>query len=455
MATQFLLNDQLMSVESPQSQTVLSYLRDQKSLNGTKEGCAEGDCGACTILVGRVSDGQLEYISMNSCIAFLPMLQGAHIVTVEALSGQGKLHWVQKALADFHGTQCGFCTPGIVMSLYAMWMENTAPNRDDTEKHLQGNLCRCTGYASILRGLEIRVKDANLESDPLIEHRLDVISALEKIEGSANPSTIEELEQALIKAPDSTIIAGATDVGLWVTKHLDDISPAIFIGQIDELKKIDIQDDEIAIGAVASYTQAERELVNTCPQLNAFWPRIAGQQVRNLGTIGGNVANGSPIGDMPPVLIAMDAKLILNKAGALRDMPIEKYFIDYGKQDLNVGEFVQSIVIPRAGQENLKVYKVSKRRDEDISSVLGAINITVENGIVTRARIAFGGMAATPKRAQNVEAFLIGKLWDEANLRIAMEKLDEDFTPISDMRASAAYRMKAAQNMLLRYLQEN
>ena len=449
---EFLLNDQIANIDASQTTTVLSYLRDQRTLKGTKEGCAEGDCGACTVLVGRVKNGALNYVSMNSCIAFLPMLHGAHVVTIEALSNKGQLHWVQQALADFHGTQCGFCTPGIVMSLYAMWMENEKPTRDDVEKHMQGNLCRCTGYASILRGIEARSGDANLAQDSLVTHRAEVIAKLAAIGKSASPTTIKELQQALTATPNATIVAGATDVGLWVTKRLQDITPAIYIGQIEELQNIEFSDDTVTIGAGVSYSQAERDLTKVFPQLAEFWPRIAGQQVRNLGTIGGNIANGSPIGDMPPVLIALNARLVLNKGGALREIALEDYFIDYGKQDLQIGEFVQSIIVPRHEQDALKVYKVSKRRDEDISSVLGALYIIVENDVISSARIAFGGMAATPKRARKVEEFITGKNWDEETIRAAMKLLEDDLAPISDMRASASYRMKAAQNMFLRHL---
>ena len=462
----FLLNGADVTLDAAGAgDTLLDYLRLQKRLTGTKEGCAEGDCGACTVLVGRLTNGQLHYEVVNACIRFMASLDGCHVVTIEHLSGpNGRMHPVQQAMVEHHGSQCGFCTPGFVMSLYALWMETPNPTETQIETALQGNLCRCTGYEPIIRAAQSISAYGNPAQDALNKERAAVTAQLETMADGQRvelrradslailPADVDDLADALSEYPDATMVAGATDVGLWVTKFLKTISPAIFLSHLDELRQIEQIDRTIRLGAGVSYSASAETLCTAFPHLREYWDRIAGWQIRNMGTIGGNIANGSPIGDTPPVLIALGAQVILRKGTTRRSLPLEAFFIDYGQQDLAPGEFVERIDIPLAQSGAMQAaYKISKRRDEDISAVAVGMNITVANGQITQARIAFGGMAATPKRAASVENALVGQPWSEATMLAAAAQLPKDFQPLSDWRASSAYRMRAAQNLLRRF----
>ena len=469
-AIRFLLNGRDVSIENVgASQTLLDYLRLDRRLTGTKEGCAEGDCGACTVLVGRLTASGLVYQPVNACIRFLASVDGCHVVTVEHLSGpEGRLHPVQQAMVEHHGTQCGFCTPGFVMSLYALWMAVPEPTEAQVETALQGNLCRCTGYEPIIRAAVAVSRYGTPASDHLNTEREAITARLTALrdgtrvetgpadDRSILPADTDDLADCLLETPDATIVAGATDVGLWVTKFLRPIGPAIFTGHLDGLKTVERQGDALVIGAGASYTECQDLLAEHFPHLAPYWDRIAGWQVRNMGTVGGNIANGSPIGDTPPVLIALGATLTLRRGGARREMALEDYFIDYGKQDRQPGEFVESVRIPLAAPADRNAaYKISKRRDEDISSVAAGINVTVADSRISHCRIAFGGMAATPKRAEAAEAALRGQPWSPEAFEAAAAALPADFTPLSDWRASADYRMLAAQNLLRRFFLEH
>ncbi|MBZ9760593.1 xanthine dehydrogenase small subunit [Mesorhizobium sp. CA8] len=446
--------------------TLLDWLRLNRSLRGTKEGCAEGDCGACTVLVGKLSAESLVYESVNACIRFMGSLDGTHVVTVEHLCGDGeKLHPVQQAMVDFHGSQCGFCTPGFIMSLYALWMRTPDPSNAAIEKALQGNLCRCTGYEAIMRAAHAISSYGEAAKDPLAAEREDITARLKALRDGARveiglgkarlivPASVDDFAALLEKEPGATIIAGSTDVGLWVTKHMREISPAIFIGGLDGLRTILEKDGVITIGAGATYTEAFETLSKRIPALGPLVDRIGGEQVRNMGTIGGNIANGSPIGDTPPPLIALGAQLTLRKGEARRTIPLETFFIAYGEQDRQPGEFVEAVHVPVPTRgEKFAVYKVTKRRDEDITATLGAFYLTLaKDGTVADIRIAYGGMAATPKRATAVEKALIGKVWNEETVEAAMAEYASDFTPLTDMRATAEYRALAARNLLLRF----
>ncbi|MER8835446.1 xanthine dehydrogenase small subunit [Mesorhizobium sp. M0909] len=466
----FILNgeDVALGTVAP-DQTLLDWLRLDRSLRGTKEGCAEGDCGACTVLVGRLSAGRLVYESVNACIRFLGSLDGTHVVTVEHLrGGAGKLHPVQQAMVDFHGSQCGFCTPGFVMSLYALWMRSPEPSDAAIEKALQGNLCRCTGYEAIMRAARAISSYGKAAKDPLAAERKAVTAKLEAMKdgsrieiGSGNkrlivPANADDLASVLVKEPGATIVAGSTDVGLWVTKHMRDIAPAIFIGNLDGLCGISEDKGVISIGAGVTYSEASSTLAKRIPALGPLFDRIGGDQVRNMGTIGGNIANGSPIGDTPPPLIALGARLTLRRGDKRRTIPLEDFFIAYGRQDRQPGEFVEAVHVPvPAGETKFAVYKITKRRDEDITAALGAFFLKLaEDGTVADVRIAYGGMAATPKRAFGVEKALLGRPWTEATVEAAMAAYAGDFTPLTDMRASAEYRALAARNLLLRFFAE-
>jgi xanthine dehydrogenase small subunit len=379
--------------------------------------------------------------------------------------GPGKLHPVQQAMVDFHGSQCGFCTPGFIMSLYGLWMRTPDPSNQAIEKALQGNLCRCTGYEAIIRAAHAISSYGKAAKDPLAVEREDITARLRALRDGARveigsgkarlivPAAVDDFAAVLEKEPGATIVAGSTDVGLWVTKHMRDISPAIFIGGLDGLRGMSEKDGVITIGAGVTYTQAFEMLSTRIPALGPLFDRIGGEQVRNMGTIGGNIANGSPIGDTPPPLIALGAKLTLRKGKERRTIPLETFFIAYGKQDRQPGEFVEAVHVPvPASGENFAVYKVTKRRDEDITATLGAFYLTLaKDGTVADIRIAYGGMAATPKRAAAVEKALIGKVWNEATVEAAMAEYAKDFTPLTDMRATAEYRALAARNLLLRF----
>ena len=459
----FLLNGVQVELSdvSPHA-TLLDYLRLDQRLTGTKEGCAEGDCGACTVLVGRMVGAELVYETVNACIRFLASVDCQHVVTIEHLTNNYKgLHPVQNAMIQEHGSQCGFCTPGIVMSLYALWMETPKPSVDQIERALQGNLCRCTGYAPILRAAQSI--SGNPENDPLLEQRAEVSKALLKMNAQERveldseegqvivPADLDDFASVLAENPDATIVAGATDVGLWVTKFMQPISPVVHISHLQELKSCRVEGGELVVGAGVTYSEFESALRDHFSHLDGFWSRIGGWQVRNMGTIGGNIANGSPIGDTPPMLIALNASIMLRKGQNKRHILLEDFFIEYGKQDLKPGEFLESIQIPLPGKDDLfEVHKISKRKDEDISSVCGAFWMQINAGHVKQARIAFGGMAATPKRAIEVEQRLIGQPWTEETVLLAQGGFTEDFTPISDARASSEYRELLAKNLLMR-----
>jgi xanthine dehydrogenase small subunit len=466
----FILNgeDVALSAVAPE-ETLLDWLRLNRSLRGTKEGCAEGDCGACTVLVGRLAAGRLVYEGVNACIRFLGSLDGTHVVTVEHLRGDGeKLHPVQQAMVEFHGSQCGFCTPGFVMSLYALWMKTPEPSDAAIEKALQGNLCRCTGYEAIVRAARAISSYGKAAKDPLAAERKAITAKLAAMKDGSRveigsgkarlvvPANADDLASVLDKEPAATIVAGSTDVGLWVTKHMRDISPAVFIGNLDGLCTITEDKGVISIGAGVTYSDAFAMLSKRIAALGPLFDRLGGEQVRNMGTIGGNIANGSPIGDTPPPLIALGARLTLRRGKKRRTIPLEDFFIAYGKQDRRPGEFVEAVHMPvPAKATKFAVYKITKRRDEDITAALGAFYLTLaKGGKVADIRIAYGGMAATPKRAFAVEKALIGKPWTEATVDAAMAEYAKDFTPLTDMRASAEYRALAAKNLLLRFFAE-
>ena len=444
MKIEFLLNGEAVTVEgnSP-TRTLLDYLREECGLTGTKEGCNEGDCGACTIMITD-DDGTK---ALNACILFLPQLHGKSVRTVEGLAApDGTLHPVQSEMIENHGSQCGFCTPGFIMSMAAAH-QNGETNHDDV---MAGNLCRCTGYVPIIRAARAAEKFAKPKH--LQINKLPVTKTIQS-ERVFVPKTSDELADWYIDNPDATLIGGATDVGLWVNKDLCDLSSVAFIGQIDDLRGIEISDSGMAIGASVTLSQLHKAVAKKYASLGELVRRYGSTQVRNAATIGGNIANGSPIGDSPPALIALGAQLYLRRGDDFRNMALEDYFIDYGKQDRKIGEFIIGVAIPEQ-PNNLKCYKITKRFDQDISTLCGCFNITRHSGKITSARIAFGGMAETPKRATSVETALIGKPWTQDTITAAVTKFSTDYQPISDVRASAAYRAQTAQNLLQRYFDE-
>lgn len=460
----FILNDRdIRLAEVGAHDTLLDFLRLDRHLTGTKEGCAEGDCGACTVLVGRLHDGALRYEPVNACIRFLASCHGCHIVTIEHLRGKdGGLHPVQRAMVEHHGSQCGFCTPGFVMALYGLWMQTPYPSMLEIETALQGNLCRCTGYEPIVKAAFAAAEAGGQNMDALaverdaITARLAAMPAL-RVEAARGddrvilPADAADLALVLAENPKATIVAGATDVGLWVTKFLRNISPAVFIGHLAELKRIEIAGDHINIGAGVTYSEFEPVLRAHFPEAVDYWLRIGGWQVRNAGTIGGNIANGSPIGETPPLLIALGASITLRSTEGQRVVPIEDYFIEYGKQDRRPGEFVESIRMPLKGDARIAAYKVSKRHHADITASAAAFRVETDGATIIDARVAFGGMAGIPKRASHAEAALNGQPFTKDTFEAAAKAVANDFQPLSDWRASAEYRQQLAANFFRRF----
>ncbi len=462
---QFLLDGEIQTIETyDPTQTVLEWLREDRRRMGTKEGCAEGDCGACTVVVGELQADQVRYRAINACIYFLPMLNGKELVTVESLGRPRELHPVQTAMADGNGTQCGFCTPGFVMSLFARYQGTDAALPNEVDDVLAGNLCRCTGYAPIQKAAETVAQDTSQQAR---FGGLETVAALESIQTSTPvlskfadpnfeterqyfaPVTETELSELLQKHPTATLVAGATDVGLWVTKQHRLLETVISLNEIKSLQAIEQDGPDLRIGAMVRYSDAWATLSELHPDIGELIRRLGSVQVRNSGTIGGNIANGSPIGDTPPPLIALSAKLEIGGANGVRILPLEDFFLEYGRQDLNPGEYVRAILVPPLRPNTLfRAYKISKRFNQDISALCGAFAIEIENERVASARIAFGGLAGTPKRARACEMALKGAPWIEDTIAHAMEAMLEDFTPLSDMRASRTYRMKTAQNLL-------
>lgn len=456
----FLLNGQPRVVtDVPPTLSILDYLRLGEHARGTKEGCAEGDCGACTVVLGEAVGDGMRYQAVNGCIAFLPEVDGRHLLTVEGLAdGPEALHPVQRAMVECHASQCGFCTPGFVMALFA-FHHSGEPGDDDTiHDMLAGNLCRCTGYRPIVdaaRRVARPPEDrfvARIDPPP----RGDLV--LER-DGKSflAPDTLASLVTAVTAAPTAQILAGGTDVGLWVTKHHRAFDTVISVTRVPELQRIEEAGGWLTLGAAVTYTAALPILERHWPSLAALVRRIGSRQIRNLGTIGGNIANASPIGDMPPSLIALGAMLRLRSAEGARDLPIEAFFLDYRRTALHPGEIIEAIRVPLPEPDTLfRTYKVAKRWDQDISAVCGAFRLGLTDGVVSEARIAFGGMAATPKRATACERALIGAPWGPGAIETAAIALADDFSPIGDLRATAEYRLKLAGNLLLRlWLEES
>ncbi|MDO6461270.1 xanthine dehydrogenase small subunit [Granulosicoccaceae sp. 1_MG-2023] len=458
----FLLNDEPQQVSQlAPTLTLLRYLREHLDLTGTKEGCAEGDCGACTVVVGEKDGDRLALKTLNACIAYLPTLHGKAVYTVEYLRRNGGAHPVQQAMVDCHASQCGFCTPGFVMSLwhhYETRIDQGGTDRAELANALAGNLCRCTGYRPILDAGEQMFKLPPVRFDfAPARKRLDSLpgGSLHYEAGAGRfyaPDSLDELLQLRRQMPDSTLLAGGTDIGLRTTKQFRDTGPLIYTLNVPELHELTVDDDVLRIGAAVSLTDAYKAVCKDYPQLAELRDRFASPPIRNAGTLGGNLANGSPIGDSAPWLIALGAQVVLSNADGDRTIALEDLYTGYMQQSRKDDEILRSVIIPRPVPGlQFHCWKVSKRYDSDISAVCGAFALQLEDGKINKARVAFGGMAATCARAGGCEAALNGKPWNKTTLAAAMTALDSDFSPLSDMRASAAYRQTLARNLLQRF----
>jgi xanthine dehydrogenase small subunit len=461
----FLMGRQIQEViVSDPTLTVLDWLRGSARRPGTKEGCAEGDCGACTVTIGTLAGAGMIYQAVNACIQFLPMLDGKELVTVEDLAtSDAALHPVQQAMVTEHASQCGFCTPGFVMSLYTLYQSRTTPPaREEIDTALAGNLCRCTGYKPIIAAAASMFDLPRPTAEPPVAllRQLQRGEALSIISDTGQrfdaPVTLDDLADLVERFPKAELLAGATDIGLWVTKQHRYMPHLISVGAVAALKEIEDKPEAIHFGAGVSFSEALPHLAEIHSDLERLFKRIGSAQIRNSGTLGGNIGNGSPIGDSMPALIALGASVTLRKGSVERSLPLEDYFLEYRKTARQLGEFIVSISVLKL--ENNSRYgtdKISKRIDQDISAVCAAYRLELEGGIITAARLGFGGMAGVPARALAAEAALRGKPFTEATIRGAMDALAEDFSPLSDMRASAAYRLTVARNLLLRfYLRE-
>lgn len=460
----FLLNQRLISDPDLDARTtVLDYLRRLQGRKGTKEGCASGDCGACTVALVQEAHGKLRYDSINACITPVSALHGKQLITVEDLRHQGQLHDVQQAMVDHHASQCGFCTPGIVMSLFALQKSAASANDEHIRQALGGNLCRCTGYRPIIDAARQLCRTAEdqftaLESQTLAR-LADLRESDEKDAGSASdsphclrPHTLAQLAEAYLRHPGAKLLAGGTDLMLTIAQSGHPPPMFIDLSQVSELKTLSVEDKDIIIGAGASLSDCEAFLAPHLAELSALLARFASRQIRNQATFGGNLANASPVGDGAPMLLALNASLRLRRGGESRTLPLDQFYLSYRHTALQAGELITHIVAPKVTSSQIcRFHKVAKRREDDISAVFGAFCLDIDQGIIHSARLAYGGMAAIPQRAAGAEAALLGKTWDQQACEAACLALATDFSPISDLRAGSAYRVRVAQNLLRRF----
>jgi xanthine dehydrogenase small subunit len=466
--TEFILNFKHRCVKSaPADRTLLDYLRLDAGLSGSKEGCASGDCGACTVSIATAGKkGKLEYQNVNSCICFLGSVHGKHVITVDAITPPGtslgdvkQLHPVQQAMVDFHASQCGFCTPGFVMTLFTMVKNHRAANRESVNHALSGNLCRCTGYRPIsdaaIALLNHRHED---EFDQKASQTLAQLADIPASPGDGNyllPQTEQQLQDAIASHPEAILVAGATDLALEVTQNLRRLPALIDLSEAKELQQIDVQDQRLSIGATVSYRECTSALIKAFPEMKVYLERLGSEQIRNRGTLGGNIANASPIGDMPPALIALGASLEIGSANGSREIPLDTFFLAYKQTTLAAGEYLRAVHIPLLEEsEQFKLYKISKRFDDDISAISFAARVSLKSGRIKDIRIALGGMDAIARRALATEQAMRGNTLGDTTLRTAQKAIAGEFSPLSDVRASARYRSQISVNLCSRLFME-
>ena len=457
----FIHNDKIIEIkDSDPNETVLNYVREKYKKTGTKEGCAEGGCGACTIVVGTLNKNNIDYEAINSCIAFLPMINGKQLILVEDLAKDSKsLHPVQEAMYNFHGSQCGFCTPGFVMSLFAMFKNNYIYDDETIKDSISGNLCRCTGYNPIIKAA--KSLNGKNKIDKFFKNKNLTINLLKRINNDNynidnnkrkffSPKNISDLKKILKQYPNSDILNGGTDLSLRVTKERNNLNSIIYLGSIKELKYIKQNERFIEVGASTPLIKFEGIVKKFYPDFYKILKRYGSVQIRNVATISGNIATASPIGDTLPILLSLNANIVISDHKGNKIMPLNGFFINYRKTILKKGQFIKSVQIPFSKNNIFKAYKVSKRIDDDISSICGSFNINIKKNIIKEIFIAYGGMSATPKRALNCEKALLNNDFSKESFILAQKSLEKDFSPIDDVRASANYRKEIAKNLLLK-----
>ena len=459
----FVRKDKILEIKNcDPNETLLNYIRTKLKKTGTKEGCAEGGCGACTVVLGEIRNDRINYKSVNACITLLPTLQGKQLIVVEDLiSENGSLHPVQEAMVDCHGSQCGFCTPGFVMSIFSMFKKYSKFKDEVIKESISGNLCRCTGYQPIIKA----AKSLKNKIDHFTQNEKSTINLLKKISNKSieifkkdkkyfAPTSIPELKKILKKNRNANFLSGGTDLSLNVTKERKDINSIIYMNSIRELNYIKNNDEYIEVGASTPLIELESYIKKYYPDFTKILKRYGSPQIRNVGTVAGNIATASPIGDCLPLLLSLNAQLVLQDVNKIETLFLDNFFINYRKTKLKKGQFINSIRIPLFKKNTFKCYKVSKRFDDDISSVCAAFNIEIVKNKFESVRIAYGGMAAIPKRAIFCEKVLLKSLFEKDVIYKAKESLEKDFSPINDVRASRLYRMEVAKNLLEKCYEE-
>ena len=454
----FIYRNKIVEINnSDPNETVLNYIRTKLKKTGTKEGCAEGGCGACTVVLGELKKNNINYKAINSCIAFVPSLEGKQLILVEDLISKGELHPVQKAMVNYHGSQCGFCTPGFVMSLFAMYKSYSSYKENIIKDSIQGNLCRCTGYKPIIDAAKSLNKKN--KSDHFSRNKKIIITLLKKIKQRSitiysnnkkyfAPKTVYELKKILKQYPNSKLLSGGTDVSLIVTKERKDLDSLIYINSIDELNYIKKNNNYIEVGATTPLINFESIIKRYFPDFAQILKRYGSVQIRNVCTIAGNIATASPIGDTLPLLLSLDSQIIIKDKSKTKILPLNGFFINYRKTKLKKGQFIHSIRIPLLPKNIFKAYKISKRIDDDISSICASFNIELKNNKIKKIKIAYGGMANIPQRAISCEKILLNSSMSDNIISKAKKSLEKDFKPITDARASKKYRMEVAKNLL-------
>jgi len=461
---QFIYNNKIFKIKNPNpNQTILDFIRSDLKKTGTKEGCAEGGCGACTIVLGELKNQRLIYKSINSCISFLPIINGKHLILIENLTSNNKLHPIQEAMVKFHGSQCGFCTPGFVMSLFAMYKNFSKFNDETIDETLSGNLCRCTGYRPIIDA----AKSLNYKSDNdhFKKDEKNIIKLLKKIKDKDieisyedkkyfAPKTLLSLKKILKKNSNMKFLSGGTDLSLEVTKQRGDIKNMISLNSIKELKFIKKTKNFIEIGSGVSLYEFQNIIKSYYPDFYNILKRYGSVQIRNVGTLAGNIATASPIGDSLPLLLSLESLIKIKTSKFIKTIPLNEFFLSYRKTKLKKGEILYSVQIPINKENYFKAYKISKRFDDDISSVCASFNFLIKKNIILKANVAYGGMSEIPKRASTIEKALTNSTFSEDTFLKAQKLISEDFSPIDDMRASKNYRVDVAKNLIMKFFYE-